>query len=249
MKIKRVRTVTIRREGKIVVVSFCRGVELFQGISEADCHTISRLCSERRFAQGATLFSEGDPSDALYILKEGHVNLISVSEKGTETLLHILKPDEIVGALLLVEERRSFTAVAIEDVLITVIPRENFLVLLSSVPAVAVNFARLLSQRLEKVEREQAEFSHTRSYHRLARTLLELSERHGEEVSTGTLITLRLTHQDLANYIGTTRETVTTQINRLKRMGLLNRQDRHFIVDRSRLDEFLNSEEMRLSQP
>ena len=99
-----------------MVISFLRGLELFRGISEPDSRKISSLCSERRFPQGATLFSEGDPSDALYILKEGLVEIISVSEKGKETILHILKPDDIVGAFLLVEEKRPFTAVAIEDV-------------------------------------------------------------------------------------------------------------------------------------
>jgi len=246
MKSKKARTVTIRREGNIVVISFLRGVDLFQGISEAEGQTISRLCSERRFPQGATLFSEGDPVDALYLLKEGLVKIVSISGGGRETILHILKPDEIVGAFVLVEERRPFMAVAVEDVVATVIPRDNFLTLLSSVPTVAVNFARLLSRRLKKAEKELADFSHTWSYHRLAKVLLELSERHGEEVPTGTLITLRLTHEDLANLIGTTRETVTTQINRFERMGLLSREDRHFIVNRSRLTEFLNSEEMRL---
>ena len=229
-----------------MVISFLRGVELFQGISEAEDQTIFRLCSERRFPQGATLFSEGDPVNALYILREGLVKIVSISEGGRETILHILKPDEIVGAFVLVEEKRPFTAIAIEEVLVTVIPRENFLALLSSVPTIGLNFARLLSRRLKKAEKELADFSHSWSYHRLAKVLLQLGEKHGEEVSAGTLITLRLTHEDLANLIGTTRETVTTQVNKFERMGLLNRQDRHLIVNKPRLTEFLHSEEMRL---
>ena len=59
---------------------------------------------------------------------------------------------------------------------------------------------------------------------------------------------MRLTHEDLANLIGTTRETVTTQINRFERMGLLSREDRQLILKKSRLTEFLDSEEMRLAQ-
>jgi CRP-like cAMP-binding protein len=130
---------------------------------------------------------------------------------------------------------------------VTIIPRERLLELLGLVPTVALNFIKLLSQRVKKLGKELAEFSHSWSYHRLAKVLLELSEKYGEEVSTGILITLRLTHEDLANLIGTTRETVTTQINRFERMGLLSREDRHFIVNRSRLTEFIHSEEMRLS--
>lgn len=245
MHLRNARSATIQREDRNAVPFFLTAVELFQGVSEAETHRISGLCSERRYPQGATIFSEGDASDAVYILREGLVKLISLSEKGTETILHILKADEIFGELLLAEEKRPFTAIAIEDILITIIPRESFLALLSSVPTIGTNFARLLSRRLTKIQKGLAEFSHTWSYHRLAKVLLGLSEQHGEEVPAGTLIRLRLTHEDLANMIGTTRETVTTQLNKFERMGLLHREDRHLIVNKPRLTEFIHSEEMR----
>ncbi|MGH7371110.1 MAG: Crp/Fnr family transcriptional regulator [Candidatus Methylomirabilales bacterium] len=227
---------------------FVKGIELFQGVSQKEAERISSLCVERRYVKGTTVFSEGDPSDALYIVKEGLVKLVSVSEKGAETILHILKADEVFGELFLAEGQRPFTAVAIEDVVLTVVPRENFLTLLASVPTMSLNFARLLSKRVMKVEKGLAKFSHSWSYHRLAKVLLDLADKHGEEVLAGTLITFRLTHEDLANLIGTTRETVTTQINRFERMGLLSREDRQLILKKSRLTEFLDSEEMRLGQ-
>jgi CRP/FNR family transcriptional regulator len=234
-------------EREKVLVAFLTATGLFEAISEEDARKVARLCSERAYPRGATIYSEGDPSDAVYILKAGLVKIVSFSEKGAETILYILKPDEIFGALLLAEETRPFTALALEDAVVTIIPRERLLELLGLVPTVALNFIKLLSQRVKKLGKELAEFSHSWSYHRLAKVLLELSEKYGEEVSTGILITLRLTHEDLANLIGTTRETVTTQINRFERMGLLSREDRHFIVNRSRLTEFIHSEEMRLS--
>lgn len=219
-----------------------RAVELFQELSRWEARKISNLCTEKRFPQGATIFSEGAPSDSVYILRSGLVKLISLSEKGRETILYILKPDEVFGELLLCEDRRPFTAIAVEDALVTMISREHFLKLLSSVPSLALNFIRVLSKRLAQVEKGLAESSHTWSYHRLAKVLLHLSEQYGEEVSSGTLIKLRLTHEDLANLIGTTRETVTTQLNRFTRMGLLNRQARRLIVTRPRLTEFIHSE-------
>lgn len=222
-------------------------VELFRGISESEAQKISRLCTEKRFPRGATVFSQGDPSHSLHVVKSGLVKLISLSEKGRETILHILKPDEIFGELLLSEESRPFTAIAIEEALVTTISRDHFLRILFTVPIVARNFIRLLSKRLAKVEKIMAESSHTWSYYRLAKVLLQLSEQYGEEVSAGTLIQLRLTHEDLANLIGTTRETVTTQLNRFTRMGFLNRQARRLIVTRPLLTKFIHSEEVRLA--
>ncbi|MBI3780170.1 MAG: Crp/Fnr family transcriptional regulator [candidate division NC10 bacterium] len=229
-------------------LTFLTAGELFQGISRAEDQKISSLCSEKRYRRGTTIFSEGDPSDALYVLKTGLVKLISHSEeKKMEMILHILKPAEIFGELLLSEETRPFAAIAIEDVLVTVISQEHFLELLSSVPTVALNFVTLLSKRLARVEKVLADSGHTWSYHRLAKVLLQLSEKYGEEVPRGTLIKLRLTHQDLANLIGTTRETATTQLNRFERMGLLTRHGRHLIITPSRLTEFIHTEELRFS--
>jgi CRP/FNR family cyclic AMP-dependent transcriptional regulator len=221
-------------------------VELFQGISESDAQRIFGLCTEKRFRRGATIFSAGEPSHCVYILKGGLVKLTSFSETGKEAILHILEPDEVFGELLLSEEKRAFTAIAVEDALVTVVSRERFLEVLLSIPTAALNFIRVLSKRLAKVEKGLAESSHTWSYHRLAKALLQLSEKYGERVPGGTLIKLRLTHEDLANLIGTTRETVTTQLNKFSRLGLVKRQARRLIVARPLLREFIRSEDPRL---
>lgn len=216
-------------------------VDLFRGVSEKEIRRISDLCVERCFPRGATIFREGDPSNSLYILKSGAVKLISLSEKGSEAILRILRPGEIFGELLVSREKRAFTAVTAEDSVVTVITRENFKELLSVIPSLSLNFVQVLSRRLAEVEKGIAESSHTWSYHRLAKILLQLSEQYGEEVPAGTLIKLRLTHEDLANLIGTTRETVTTQLNRMFRLGLLKHKTRQIIVARRRLREFIHS--------
>lgn len=220
--------------------------DLFQGVAQQDMRKISTLYTERHFPRGAKIFQEGESADSLYILKKGIVKLTSLSDNGRETILYILKPDEMFGELLLAEEKRPFTAIAIEDSLVTVISQESFVKLLSTVPAIALSFIRLLSKRLAAVERGLAEFGHTWSHHRLARVLLQLSKKYGEEVPAGTLINARLTHEDLANLIGTSRETVTTQLSRFARMGLLKREARRFIVARPKLTDFIRAEERRL---
>ena len=225
---------------------FVTALDLFHGVAQRDARKITSLCTEKWFSRGVTIFQEGESADSLYVLKKGMVRLSFVSDQGRETILRILKPDEVFGELFLSEQKRSFTAIATEDSLVTIISQESFVELLSAVPTVALNFIRLLSKRLATVERGLAEFSHTWSYHRLARVLLQLSEKYGEEVPTGTLINVRLTHEDLANLIGTSRETVTTQLSKFTRMGLLKREAGRFVVARSKLIDFIRSEELRL---
>ncbi len=212
-------------------LTFPTAAELFHGTTDAEAQKIARLCNERRYPQGRTIFSKDDPADALYIVREGLVKLLSHSEKGTETILLLLKPDTIFGELLVSEARRAFTAVAATDAVVTVISRPAFLEILSAAPTVSRNFIRLLSERLAKAERTIAEFGHTWSYHRLAHVLLQLAEEHGEKTPAGTRITLRVTHEDLANLIGTTRETVTTRLGKFAKMGYLKREGRRLVLN------------------
>ena len=219
-------------------LSINKAVELFQGISETEAQRVASLCAERKYGKDVTIFSKGDPSNALFIVKSGKVRILSLSDRGTETIVHILKEGEIFGELLLSEEQRAFTAVAGTDALVTVLSKGSLVELLTSVPTVAKNFIRLLSMRLAKVERDFGDFGHTWSYDRLAKVLLRLCEEHGKETPAGTVIPLRLTHEDLANLIGTTRETVTTQMIRFRRRGFVKRQDRFLVVNKPRLEEF-----------
>jgi CRP/FNR family cyclic AMP-dependent transcriptional regulator len=219
-------------------LSINTAVELFQGISEVEAQRVEQLCTERKYRMDATIFSKGDPGNALFIVKSGMVRILSLSEKGGETIVHILKEGAIFGELLLSEEMRFFTAVAGTDAVVTVLPKGSLVELLAAIPTISKNFIRLLSKRLAKVERNFGDFGHTWSYNRLAKVLLRLCEEHGKETPTGTVIPLRLTHEDLANLIGTTRETVTTQMTRFRRRGLVKRQDRLLVVNRSRLEEF-----------
>jgi CRP/FNR family transcriptional regulator len=103
-------------------------------VARRDLRKITRLCTERWFSRGQTIFREGESADSVYVLKKGMVRLISLSDQGRETILHILKPDEVFGELLLSEEKRAFTAIATEDSLVTIISQESFVELLSAVP-------------------------------------------------------------------------------------------------------------------
>lgn len=234
-----------RAEDKAPAVSPLTEAVLLRGVSAAERLGLARLVEERRYPRGHVIFVKGDPGDTVYILKSGLVKVVSASRGSRETLLHILKPGEVFGELLLSEECRAFTAVAGTDAAVDAISRANFVKLLTSQPVVCLNFIRVLSRRLVQVERSVAEFGHTWSYHRLAKVLLRLADEHGLPSSSGILIPLPLTHAELANMIGTTRETVTAQLIRFKRLGLLRREGRHFTVDRLRFLDFIRAEELR----
>jgi CRP/FNR family cyclic AMP-dependent transcriptional regulator len=217
--------------------------ELFRGIPDGDARKIRDRCSERQFPPGAAIFYEGDPANALCIVKAGLVKLVSLSENGTDSILHILRPGEIFGELIVCDAKRPFSAVALLDVTVTILQRKDLLDLFSSFPLFLRNFLEMLSRRLLRVERDFADLLNAWAYHRLARELLHLAEDLGVETSRGTLIPLHLTHEDLSNLIGTARETVTIQLHKFEEMGLILRKGRRIIVNRPRVERYLSFEE------
>ena len=226
-----------------MALSVVTQTDLFQGIAQPDLEGIVRLFTERKYPKGATIFERGDSGEALYIVKEGLVKLASHSGQGTETILHLLPAGAIFGEILFSEERRAFTALAETDALVSVLPKQTLVRLLLTFPALSMNFIRLLSRRLAKVEMEFAGFGHTWSYHRLAKVLLQLGAEHGVKTPRGILLTLRLTHEELANLIGTTRETVSTQMGRFRRMGVIRKEGKSLLLNGSRLAKLTREEE------
>lgn len=226
-----------------MALSVVMAADLFRGIAQGDLERIARLFAERRYPKGATIFERGDPGEALYVVKEGLVKLASHTGRGTETILHLLPPGALFGEILLSEQKRVFTALAETDAVVSVLPKQTLVQLLSTVPAFSMNIIRLLSQRLAKVEMEFAGFGHTWSYHRLAKVLLALGSQHGVKTAKGTALTLRLTHEELANLIGTTRETVSTQMGRFRRTGLIRREGKTLLLNDSRLAKLAREEE------
>ncbi len=216
--------------------------ELLRGVDPVDVERITPLFVDRRYPRGGTVFAKGDSGDALFMVKEGIVKLVSLSGRGTETILHILPPGAIFGEILLSEERRAFSALAGKGCVVAALPKQSLVRLLGTIPAFSMNFIRLLSRRLAKVEREYAGFGHTWSYHRLAMVLLQLAEEHGVQTSGGTVLSIRLTHEELANLIGTTRETVTTQMGRFRTLGLVRREGKQLRLDVSRLVSFMRED-------
>ncbi|MEW6720757.1 MAG: Crp/Fnr family transcriptional regulator [Thermodesulfobacteriota bacterium] len=217
--------------------------DLFLGMEKAELDRILPLFTERKYPKGRVIFERGDSGDALFIVKDGMVKLVSHSGRGTETILHMLPPGAIFGELLFSEDRRTFTALAGKDSEVAALPRRALERLLATVPAFSMNFIRILSRRLAKVEQEYASFGHTWSYHRLARILLRLAGEHGVKAPGGTEIAVRLTHEELANLIGTTRETVTTQLGRFRRMGMARRDGKYLRVNVGRLARFIRGQE------
>jgi CRP/FNR family transcriptional regulator len=216
--------------------------ELLSEVPEADADRFRALCAERRFPREKAIFYQDAEADALCILREGLVKIVSLSESGNRQILHILRPGDVFGELVLLPEPRPFTAEALTDAVVGILPRAGLLEMLSSSPAFARGYLRLLSRRLYEVERDFSDLLHAWPHRRLASELLHLASDLGDETPKGTRVSLRLTQEDLSNLIGASRETVTLLIRKFEEMGLLHREGRELYLNRERLAAYLGPE-------
>ena len=216
--------------------------DFLSGYSEAESGSFQSLCMDRRFLRDAEVFRQGDPPDGVCIVKKGLVKIISLSEKGTEQVLHILRPGDVFGELILIGKPRPFTAVAMTDATVSVLPLATVQELLATSPAFSRNYLRLLSMRLYELEETFPALVQAWPHHRLAKELLHLAEDLGDETPKGTRLTLHLTHELLSNLIGASRETVTLLIHKFEEIGLLRREGRDLFLNRKRLADYLGLE-------
>jgi len=231
-----------RAGGSALSLPFLSIRELLSEVPEADAGRFHGLCVERRLPRETAVFRQDDIADALCILREGLVKIISLSETGHDQILHILRPGDVFGELVLLDAARPFTAVALTDTVVDALPRSALLELLASSPAFGRGYLRLLSLRLCEVERAFSAVVHAWPHRRLAKELLHLAEDLGDETPRGTRVSLRLTHEDLSNLIGASRETVTLLIHKFEELGLLRREGRELYINRDRMAEYLGLE-------
>lgn len=205
--------------------------KLFSGLSSQDRERFATLLTEIKVKKKDPVYHTGDRAETLYILKEGRIKLTRLSEEGKELTLDILEPGDIFGELTLAgEHERETNAVALEDSLLCTINRKDFEDLLSKIPYLSLAITKWIGLRLRKIENrlEDMIFQDVRS--RLISTLMELARQYGVPVQKGRKITIRLSHQEIANLIGATRETVTLELNNLKKNGDILVEGRDIIL-------------------
>jgi CRP/FNR family transcriptional regulator, cyclic AMP receptor protein len=175
---------------------------------------IAGLCVTRSLEAGRTLFLKGDPGDALYAIRRGQVRIATAAEDGQRRTLAILGPGDVFGEVALLDGRpRTATAVASEPTELFAVLRRDLLALVERTPGVAVQLIELLCARIRWMSERAEEASFLPLERRLVRRLLGLCEDYGAEIA--------VSQEDLAVFVGATRESVNRQLQVWKRAGLI----------------------------
>jgi CRP-like cAMP-binding protein len=177
------------------------------------------------------IYLPGDPGAAVFLVNGGRVKVSKVTRDGKELTLAYRGPGEIFGETCLIEGGpREEMAEAMENALVTRIERPDFEQLLQQQASLGYRMTKILAQRRREVENkiENLVFKDVNS--KLAELLLRLGTEYGVDDARGTLVALKITHQEMANLIGSTRETVSLTLAQFKRKGLIHTDGRKVIL-------------------
>jgi CRP-like cAMP-binding protein len=202
-----------------------------QGFGLEDFERAGIRVVERRFKAKDTIFAPGDPDDQLYFLLKGTVRLYKIYGDYKEATTALLRDGGIFGKLSLVEGRwQDVFAEAVTDVRVAGVQKTSLTGVIKRNPEFAMKLFSSFSERLRQSDEVIESLLHREVSTRLATLLLNLSDRFGESNGTGTMLDVRLTHQDLANMIASTREAVSKVMSELQREGSIEIQNRKIVI-------------------
>jgi CRP-like cAMP-binding protein len=184
-----------------------------------------------RFHRDATIFSEGDVSGRVVVLVRGRVKVSSDRSEGREVVLAIRGPGDLIGELSSIDDHpHSATCTAMEPVEALVISSEAFLDFLVAHPHVALHLLRMLTGRLRDADRKRIEFGGHDTIGRVAARLVELADQFGAEGDAGVVIDVPFPQQELAGWIGSSRESVVKALTQMRARGWLETGRRSITV-------------------
>lgn len=224
----------------MVEFEYLKHLPVFEDLAPADLAAISQVTLERRYKKNMIIFMEGEPGEGFHYVKSGKVKIVKMSQEGREHIINILGPGEVFAEVLLFNPGPyPATAVALEDSVIGIIKNNDLENVVAGNARIALHIIRVMSKKLLHAQMKIKTLALSDTFSRTAHVLIRLSQQYGRAVAGGVEIDLDMTRQDLANLIGTTRETVSRVLNAMRKDKVLRFADQKIIIaDEKRLDRY-----------
>ncbi|NLC44106.1 MAG: Crp/Fnr family transcriptional regulator [Clostridiales bacterium] len=222
-------------------IEFLKKIPYFEGISNTELKAIADVMNERNVTRGEILFMEGEFGEAVHFVMKGRVKIFKTSEDGREHILYIALPGDIFAEVILFNEvNYPATAEVMEDARIAIIRNADLEKVLKDHPAMAVAIIKVLNKRLIDAQQQVKSLALHNTHGRTAEMLIKLAMDHGMETTKGIELDLVVSRQELANMVGTTRETVTRVLMAFKKYKLIE-IDRNtiYITNPEKLKEWI----------
>ncbi|MEI7027664.1 Crp/Fnr family transcriptional regulator [Paenibacillus sp. y28] len=210
------------------IVNLLQKVPLFQDFSELELENMAPLFAVRSYKKGTVLFFEGDLGEELFLVHTGVVK-ISRLENSKEVTLALFRSGDFFGDMAIIRKglTRSATAETMEDATLYQLSRTDFFKFLEVSPSLCLKLLEVTMDRLRRANEVIHDITLLDVRSRIMKTILRLAVEYGTENEEGILINVKLTHQQIANIVGTVRESVTKVLQEL--------QDDNVIVIRKKM--------------
>lgn len=205
---------------------------------DADC--LRSIAQLQRFAKNELIFHAGAPGKNVYFLRSGRVKIYQPAPCGKEVILWFCFPGDMFGFAEVVQgEGRVVNAVACEATEILSITQAQFADFLQTHPASCMLVMQVLSCRLRALGEFVVNLINDDVQTRIMKLILRLGARHGVRVEQDIHVDIALTHQEIADMVGATRQTVTSVLSELQRRGLLRLENRRIRIESPELLEVI----------
>ena len=216
-----------------------RTTPVFRKLGPEDRRRLAAVSRVREYARNDVVFDEGAMPEFFYTIAAGRVKICKSTPAGKDVILEVFGVGDPFGAVAVYEGRRfPASAVALEDTLCVLVPREAFFTLLEQHPSLVRGLLLGLTHRLIELTNRMAELTGGRVEPRLARLFLKLADDSGRPHPDGVFIPLPLSRQEIADLIGTTIETTIRIMSRWSKQHVVRTEkDGFLVVDRGALED------------
>ena len=201
---------------------------IFSELAQQETEKLTQHSTTRSYPANTILISEGDTTDSLYVVLEGEVKVFASDQYGKEVILNILGPGEYFGELALLDDKpRSASVKTMLPTKVMVITKNDFKNCLATDPEMAYRLIKILIGQVRALTSNVKSLALLDVYGRVARTLLDLAENVDDEL----VILQKLTHQDIADMVGASREMVSRILKDLVSGGYITVKNKRYIIN------------------
>lgn len=202
---------------------------IFGSLTGKDIKTLAKMGKKKRWSKGGQIINQGDEGNALYLIISGKVRVVLYGEEGKEIVLSIMKEGDVFGEMAIFDgEPRSASIEAIEDAECFIIQGDDLLRYIKIHPSIALNFLAHLSKRLREADRKIGGLALLDVCGRIAHTLLSVANV-GSDMK-GVVSIERLTHENIAAMIGSSREVVSRALKKMSVEGYIKIEKNRFVL-------------------
>lgn len=197
-------------------------VSIFSILDKEELEIVTNRIMIEKYIKNECIFKEEDIADKLYLISKGRVKINKYSKDGKEQILYLLTEGDFVGDInLFKEDLHKFNALALEPTEICTLSKSEFDSILKSNPNITLKMLQILSTKVVSLETTIETLSTNDVESKLVNLLLNLINKFGTHNDNKIILDMPLSREDLANYIGTSRETVSRKLSTLQNQGVI----------------------------